>query len=54
MDDILTNHQPEPLTDEQERAVERMLVEARDHYRKAGMISDEEWAEYTKVLEHAN
>jgi trimethylamine--corrinoid protein Co-methyltransferase len=53
MDDILTNHHPEPLTDEQERSVERMLTDARDHYRQAGMISDEEWVAYMEVLEDA-
>ena len=31
-----------------------MLTDAREHYRKEGMISDEEWAEYTKVLENPN
>jgi trimethylamine--corrinoid protein Co-methyltransferase len=53
MDDILTNHHPEPLTDDQERAVARMLTDAREHYRKEGMISDKEWAEYSAVLEGA-
>ena len=54
MDDILTNHQPEPLTDEHERAVERMLTDAREHYRNEGMISDEEWAEYCDMLDRAS
>ena len=51
MDHILATHKPEPLTDEQERAVERMLGDARDHYRSAGYISDEEWATYMQTLE---
>jgi len=51
MDDILATHQPLPLTDEQERAVERMLGDAREHYRSAGLISDEEWATYMQALE---
>lgn len=51
MDDILTNHQPVSLTHEQERAVERMLGDARDHYRSEGLISDEEWAAYMLTLE---
>jgi len=54
MDDILTNHQPEPLTEEHERAVERMLTDAREHYRNEGMISDEEWAEYCDMLDRAS
>ena len=51
MDDILANHQPLPLTDEQERAVERMLGDAREHYRSEGLISDEEWALYMQTLD---
>jgi trimethylamine--corrinoid protein Co-methyltransferase len=51
MEDILATHQPEPLTNEQERAVERMLGDARDHYRAEGMISDEQWATYMETLE---
>jgi trimethylamine--corrinoid protein Co-methyltransferase len=51
MDDILTNHQPEPLSPEHERAVERMLVDARAHYRSEGLISDEVWATYMQALE---
>jgi hypothetical protein len=30
-----------------------MLTDARDHYRKAGLISDEEWATYMHTLENA-
>jgi hypothetical protein len=54
MADILATHQPEPLSDEQERAVERMLGDARDHYRSAGMISDDDWATYMQTLEANN
>jgi trimethylamine--corrinoid protein Co-methyltransferase len=53
MDDILTNHKPEPLSAEQENAVQRMLSDAREHYRKEGMISDEEWTAYSEALEDA-
>ncbi len=53
MDDILTNHKPEPLTADQESSVQRMLTDAREHYRKEGMISDEEWSDYVDVLENA-
>ncbi|MCK5439685.1 MAG: trimethylamine methyltransferase family protein, partial [Gemmatimonadetes bacterium] len=54
MDDILSTHQPLPLTDEQERAVEKMLDDARDHYRSEGFISDEEWAVYMQTLDDFN
>jgi len=30
--------------------VEDVLEEARNYYRKKGMISDPEWSEYMKVL----
>ena len=40
MDHILATHVPEPLTPSQDRAVERMLSDAREHYRAAGMIDD--------------
>lgn len=39
-----------PLTPSQEEDIEKILREARDHYRKTGMISDEDWAEYLKDL----
>ncbi len=51
MDDILAKHQPLPLTDEQERAVEKMLDDARDHYRSERLISDDEWDLYMRALE---
>ena len=54
MDHILATHQPEPLTPEQDRAIERMLTDARDHYRQTGLISDEEWATYMTTLESAH
>jgi trimethylamine--corrinoid protein Co-methyltransferase len=54
MDHILATHEPEPLTPEQDRAIERMLSDARDHYRKAGLISDDEWATYMQTLEQAS
>ena len=50
MVEILETHKPTPLTSEQEAAVESILNEARNCYRKRGLISDEEWADYLKVL----
>jgi len=54
MDHILATHKPEPLTAEQDRAVERMLGDARDHYRAEGMITNEQWATYMDTLEAAD
>ena len=53
MQEILANHTPEPLSPEQERAIEDILNEARDYYRQRGMISDEEWSVYMQALETA-
>ncbi len=53
MDSILATHQPEPLSPEHHRAIERVLTDARDHYRKTGLISDDEWATYMRTLEAA-
>jgi trimethylamine:corrinoid methyltransferase-like protein len=49
--EILANHQPLPLSESEDQALENILVEARNHYRSQGMISDEEWAAYMKELE---
>ena len=51
MEYILAIHLRLRLTEEQEREVERMLSDARDHYRSEGLISDEEWALYMQALE---
>jgi trimethylamine--corrinoid protein Co-methyltransferase len=48
--EILATHKPLPLTDAQEQAIEDVLKEARNYYRKRGMISDAEWSEYMRVL----
>lgn len=50
MDEILTSHQPAPLSPEQETAVESILNEARQWYRENEMISDEEWEVYQEDL----
>jgi hypothetical protein len=50
MSEILETHEPTPLTQEQVAAVEEILFEARDYYRDKGLISDEEWGEYMKVI----
>jgi len=38
------------LTPSQDEEVERILKEAREYYKKKGLISDEEWADYMKVI----
>jgi trimethylamine--corrinoid protein Co-methyltransferase len=48
--EILETHKPTPLTSEQEIAIEDILNEARNYYRKRDLISDEEWADYMKVI----
>lgn len=51
VEEILANHKPLPLSDAEDKALEDILVEARNHYRSRGMISDDEWAAYMKELE---
>ena len=51
IEEILATHKQMPLTPEQEAGVEEVLKEAREYYRKRGMISDEEWVEYMRTLE---
>ena len=38
MEDILVNHKPKPLTDEQDREIDRILKEAAKYYEKKGLI----------------
>jgi trimethylamine--corrinoid protein Co-methyltransferase len=47
---ILATHKPDPLTPEQENAVESILQEAREHYRKQGQITEQEWAKYMDIV----
>ena len=49
--EILANHKPLPLSAGEDQALEGILVEARNHYRAKGMISDDEWALYMTELE---
>jgi len=50
MEAILSTHKPIPLTIRQEEDIERLLKEARNYYRKKGLISQREWAVYAKSL----
>ncbi len=47
MKEILSTHKVDPpLTASQEEEIERILIEARQFYRKNNLISDKEWEEY--------
>ena len=50
MEKILAEHKPKPFTTEQEQAIDDILKDARDYYRKKGMISDKEWEAYRKEM----
>ncbi len=50
LEEILATHQPTPLSTPQETAVERVLQEAREYYRKKGLITDDEWSAYAESL----
>jgi trimethylamine--corrinoid protein Co-methyltransferase len=45
---ILAEHTPRPLTAEQEQIVDDIMIEAREFYRKQGLISDQQWTDYRK------
>jgi trimethylamine:corrinoid methyltransferase-like protein len=54
LEELVSNHKIELLPPEQEQAVEDILNDARQWYRKEGMISDEEWALYQEDLNSPN
>ena len=54
MEEILATHKPAPLSTSQEQAVEDILKEAREFYRKRGLISDEEWTLYQEDINSPN
>jgi trimethylamine---corrinoid protein Co-methyltransferase len=54
MEQILSTHKPLELPPEQEQSVEDILKEARQYYKKKGMITDEEWALYQEDLNSPN
>ncbi|RLE10564.1 hypothetical protein DRJ00_01075 [Candidatus Aerophobetes bacterium] len=52
MEEILSTHKVDPpLTQSQEEEIEKILKEAREYYRKKGMITDAEWESYKKIIE---
>lgn len=55
MDGILATHKVDPpLTDSQENEIERILKEAREYYKKKGLITDADWKAYIQDLESSN
>jgi trimethylamine--corrinoid protein Co-methyltransferase len=54
MEEILTTHKPTSLTPGQEQDIERILEEARQHYKKRGLISEEEMIAYRKSMKSPN
>ena len=38
MEEILATHIPDPLTDQQEKDVENILIKATEYYKKTGLI----------------
>jgi trimethylamine:corrinoid methyltransferase-like protein len=54
LEEILATHKPTPLTPQQDQAIEDILKDARQYYRKKGMITDEEWTRYQKDLSSDN
>ncbi len=50
VEQILATHKPLPLTSAQEQSIEDVLKEARTYYRDKNLISDEDWADYMKVM----
>jgi len=54
VEEILATHKPKPLTPGEEQIVEDVLKQAREYYKKEGLISDEEWTVYMKTLESAD
>ena len=50
VEEILESHQPMPLTQAEESALEDILEEARNRYRAQGVIDDDEWRRYMEEL----
>jgi len=50
VEDILANHKPISLTNRHEQEIENILKDARNYYRKNGLIKDDEWHLYQKSL----
>jgi len=53
-EEILNTHKPEPLKPQQEQEIEDILKDAREYYRKKGLITEKEWKDYQKDLASPN
>ena len=51
--EILETHEPLPLTASEEQIIADIMKEAREYYRKKGLISDAEWSVYMETLKEA-
>jgi trimethylamine--corrinoid protein Co-methyltransferase len=51
MEGMLATHKPKPLAAAEEQMLEDVLADARTHYRKQGLISDEQWPNYIATVE---
>jgi len=49
-DSILASHRPRPLDPNVAAEIEDVLGEAREYYRKTGLISDDQWELYRAAL----
>ena len=51
---LLENHQAPALSAEKEQALEDILNDARNYYRRSGEISEEEWKVYQEDIHSPN
>jgi len=54
IEEIISTHKTEMVSPQQEQAIEDILKDAREHYRKKGFISDEDWKLYQEDLASPN
>jgi trimethylamine--corrinoid protein Co-methyltransferase len=54
MEEILQTHKIKELQPDKEQAIEDVLREARETYRKRGLITDDEWKLYMKDISSPN
>lgn len=54
MENILAEYKRVALPNEQEQAIEDILKDAREYYKKKGLITDDEWALYQEDINSPN
>jgi trimethylamine--corrinoid protein Co-methyltransferase len=54
MEEIVSTHKPASITPQQEQALEDILKDAREYYRKKGLITEEEWKVYQEDINSPN